>query len=99
MRVTKDTQMRILLAVMAMVCATAAQADANVTCNEHGAVVTLSDGAVYYLGKNCDAARKGGGTGKWWLTASAFAVGIDGRAILLPVEVDCDVLPACRYDN
>ncbi len=74
--------------------AVTAEASASVKCNEHGAVVTLEDGTVYYLGNSCDAARKGGGAGRWWLAASFFAVQIDGQAIRLPFEVDCD-LPFC----
>ena len=65
----------------------------------NGAIVTMPDGEVYYLGKDCDAVRKGGGTGKWWLTASAYAVDTDGQAFLLPFEIDCPALPACWYDN
>ncbi|MEM6310927.1 MAG: hypothetical protein AAF754_12865 [Pseudomonadota bacterium] len=80
--------------------ATGALAQENAfMCNENGAVVTLSNGNIYYLGKDCDAVRKDGGTGKWWLTASAFAVDTDGQAILLPIEIDCPSLPACWYDS
>lgn len=43
-------------------------------CNAHGAVVTQEDGTVFYLGKNCDAAIKGGGTGHWVNAASFRAV-------------------------
>lgn len=89
-----------LLTVISLLCAATAQAHASFSCNDHGAVVTLSDGAVYYMGKNCDAARKGGGKGKWWLTASAFAIEIEGEAaFLLPFEVDCETLPGCWYDS
>ncbi|MEM9105680.1 MAG: hypothetical protein AAGC96_08485 [Pseudomonadota bacterium] len=92
----EGAKMLRFLTVVAIFWATTAQASANYSCNENGAVVTLSDGAVYYMGKNCDAARRGGGEGKWWLTASAFAIEIDGEAaFLLPFEVDCASLPAC----
>ncbi len=64
-------------------------------CNANGAVVRLDDGTTYYLGKSCDAAREGGGQGRWWLTASAYAVEIDGQARRLPIEVDCESLPFC----
>ena len=77
-----------------LICTTASHASAKVTCNAHGAVVALTDGTVYYLGKSCDAAQKGGGSGKWWLAASFFAVEIDGQARRLPIEVGCD-LPFC----
>lgn len=43
-------------------------------CNAHGAVVTQADGTVLYLGNNCDAAIKGGGTGHWLNAASFLAV-------------------------
>ncbi len=86
--------------VAATVCLTTSTAYAgdSFQCNEHGAVVTLVDGTVYYMGKDCDAAQKGGGTGRWWLTASAFVVAIDGQPKRLPLEVDCD-LPACWLEN
>lgn len=90
--------MRFLMSVLATCAVTAAHAQSGFQCNQHGAVVTLDNGTVYYLGNNCDAAQKGGGTGRWWLTASAFAVEIDGQARLLPFEIDCD-LPACWANN
>ncbi len=86
--------MNIVLVLIALFVTSAAQAAAGFQCNQHGAIVTLADGTVYYLGNKCDAAQKGGGTGKWWLAASAFVVEIDGYALRLPVEVDCD-LPFC----
>lgn len=86
--------MKIVLFLIALFAASAAQAAAGFQCNQHGAVVTLADGTVYYLGNKCDAAQKGGGTGKWWLAASFFAIEIDGQAIRLPFEIDCD-LPFC----
>ncbi|MEM8541494.1 MAG: hypothetical protein AAGF25_11120 [Pseudomonadota bacterium] len=45
-----------------------------VVCNEHGAVVTRDDGTIFYLGKSCDAAIEGGGTGRWFNAASFLAV-------------------------
>lgn len=91
---------RNTLKILAIFFATSAVSQGNsFVCNENGAVVTLSNGTIYYLGKNCDAARKGGGTGKWWLTASAFAVDTDGQAIRLPIEIDCPALPACWFDS
>lgn len=86
--------MRLSITVLALGLATTAIAQGTVQCNEHGAIVTIASGTVYYLGKNCDAAQKGGGTGTWWLTASAFVVDIGGQSTRLPFEVDCD-LPAC----
>lgn len=89
------------VAVALMICAvTAANAQTQEAfqCNEHGAVVALADGTVYYLGRNCDAAQRGGGTGTWYLTASAFVVDINGQPKRLPFEIDCD-LPACWFDN
>ena len=94
--------MRHLMTALAICLVTAAHAHSgahgSVQCNDHGAVVSLEDGTVYYLGKNCDAAQKGGGTGKWWLAASAFVVDIGGHPVRLPFEVDCD-LPACWLDG
>lgn len=90
--------MRNVLTLALILATSMAQAD-SFSCNENGAVVTLSDGTIYYLGKECDAVRKGGGTGKWWLTASAFAVETDGQALLLPIEIDCPALPACWFDS
>ncbi|MCA8881344.1 MAG: hypothetical protein KDA73_15640 [Rhodobacteraceae bacterium] len=70
-------------------------ADISISCNPHGAVVTMPDGPTYYLGKQCDAARKGGGDGKWWFAASVFIVEIGGEAVRFPFDLDCDV-PYCR---
>lgn len=89
--------MRIILAAIVIFSAVAAQAADRYHCNAHGAVVTLADGTVYYLGKNCDAAQKGGGTGHWWLAASAYVVDIGGQPRQLPIEIDCN-LPACWLD-
>lgn len=90
--------MRKLAILLTIFSATTATAQGSVQCNEHGAIVSLSDGTVYYLGNNCDAAQKDGGTGKWWLAASAFVVDVNGQPIRLPFEVDCD-LPACWFDG
>jgi len=90
--------MRFLMKVFAISLATAVNAQSGFQCNEHGAIVTIADGTVYYLGKNCDAAQKGGGTGKWWLAASALVVDIGGQPVRLPFEIDCD-LPACWLDS
>jgi hypothetical protein len=95
---TEGIHMRIFMTALAICTVTVANAQSAVQCNEHGAIVTISDGTVYYLGKNCDAAQKDGGTGKWWLSASAFVVDIDGQPKRLPFEVDCD-LPACWLDS
>jgi hypothetical protein len=86
--------MRLVLAIACLVLATAAHGQNSVTCNAHGAVVTLADGTTYYLGNDCDAVRKGGGTGRWFLAASAFVVEVNGTLVRLPIEVDCP-LPAC----
>lgn len=89
------------LAMVLMICAATAanaQTQGSFQCNEHGAVVALADGTVYYLGRNCDAAQQDGGTGRWFLAASAFVVEINGQSKRLPFEVDCD-LPACWIDN
>jgi hypothetical protein len=74
--------------------ATLTQAAAAVECNEHGAVVTLTDGTVFYLGSNCDAERKGGGSGYWFNAGSFLAVNIDGNSYRVIEEVDC--LPFCE---
>lgn len=88
------TNLRATLALLTVCAASLAQAQSGVQCNQHGAVVTLDNGTVYYLGKTCDAAQKGGGTGRWYLAASAFVVEINGQGFRLPFEVDCE-LPAC----
>lgn len=85
---------KAIFTLLAVCAASLAQAQSGVQCNQHGAVVTLSNGTIYYLGKTCDAAQKGGGTGRWYLAASAFVVEINGQAVRLPFEVDCE-LPAC----
>jgi hypothetical protein len=84
--------MRRILLASALLAAAVAQTKA-LECNENGAVVTLESGDVLYLGKDCDAARKGGGTGTWWNTASFLGVEIDGKAYMVTVEIDC--LPFC----
>ncbi len=86
--------MQKILLICALLAAMAAQASAADRCNAHGAVVTQTDGTVLYLGKNCDAARKGGGTGRWWNAASFLGVNIDGQAYMVTEEIDC--LPFCE---
>ncbi|MGJ8534892.1 MAG: hypothetical protein ACSHYC_22100 [Alphaproteobacteria bacterium] len=86
--------MQKLIVICAILAATTTQANANAKCNEHGAIVTQTDGTVLYLSKNCDAARKGGGTGKWWNAASFLGVKIDGQAYMVTEEIDC--LPFCE---
>jgi len=92
------------VAALITACALAASAHAtehttpaniDIACNEHGAVVTAQGGATYYLGKQCDAARQGGGEGRWWYVASGFAAEIDGRAVRFSNELSCDI-PYCR---
>lgn len=74
--------------------------DLSVSCNKHGAIVTVNSGIVagntYYLGKNCDAALKDGGTGRWWWAASAFIVEINGEGIRFSNDLGCDQLPYCK---
>jgi hypothetical protein len=78
----------LLLAV-----STPAVASDGVQCNANGAVVTLPDGTVYYLGKSCDAARKGGGTGVWFHAASFLGISIDGEIVeQIHFDVDCPSL-------
>lgn len=90
--VTKAITTSILLCLMAT------QALANVQCNENGAVVTVESGEVYYLGNSCDAAKKSGGVGKWWLSASWIAVEINGTVeATIEFDVECD-LPTCWLD-
>lgn len=69
-------------------------AEIDIACNEHGAIVTVGDDTTYYLGKQCDAARKDGGGGRWWFVASGFAIEINGRAIRFSNDLGCDV-PYC----
>lgn len=70
-------------------------AHASWTCNQHGAVVTQSDGTVLYLGNNCDAAREGGGTGYWINAASFLAVFIGDQRYQVAVGSGIDCLPFC----
>lgn len=73
-------------------------ADITIECNRHGAVITTRDGAVYYLGRNCDAARKGGATGRWYLAASAFIIDLGGAGSLrFANDLSCESMPACWY--
>jgi len=88
--------MRFLLFAAALALPFAVHADTTIKCNENGAVVTSASGSVYYLGKSCDAARKGGGTGKWWFAAAAFIVQIDGeQGVRFSQEMICDI-PYCK---
>ena len=87
--------MRKFILMCALLAATIAQAGEVVKCNEHGAVVTLTDGTVLYLGKNYDAARKGGGAGKWWNAASFLGVEIDGKSYMVAEGSGIDCLPFC----
>ena len=85
--------MRKFLLICMFASATFTHANASVVCNAHGAVVTTKDGTVLYLGTNCDAARKGGGSGIWFNAASFLAVMIDGKGHQVTEEIDC--LPFC----
>lgn len=69
--------------------------DLSVDCNENGAIVTVAGGPTYYLGKECDALLLNVGEGRWWHTASAFVVEINGQAVNFDGELDCD-LPRCK---
>ncbi|MCR8547349.1 hypothetical protein M4578_05890 [Salipiger sp. P9] len=73
-------------------------ADLRFSCNDSGAVMTLTNGTTYYLGKSCDAARKGGGTGKWWYAAGAFLIGIGDQTLRIGgADIPCTDMPYCRY--
>ena len=87
--------MKRLSLALATVSATTAHADFNIQCNRHGAVMTTSNGEIYYLGKNCDAAKKSGGSGRWWFAASALIVEINGEGFRYPFDINCD-LPYCK---
>ncbi len=86
--------MRHFLLVFAFACTSGSQAIAGAVCDEHGAVVTLDDSTVLYLGKNCDAARGDGVSGLWFNAASFLVVQIGGDAFRMTDEVDC--LPFCE---
>lgn len=88
--------MRYFILALALFATTVGQANSEAKCNKHGAVVTLTDGTVLYLGMNCDAARKGGGTGNWWNAASFLAVKIDGRHYKVAEGAGIDCLPFCE---
>lgn len=74
--------------------------DLSIQCNANGAVIRVNNGhsrgKTFYLGKSCDAAQKGGGTGKWWYAAAAFIVEINGSGTRFANEIDCPALPYCR---
>ena len=87
--------MRNLIGSVLTLAMSAGSALATVECNQHGAVVTVENGTTYYFGKSCDAAKQGGGEGRWWLSASALVVEIDGIIEdRIEFDVDCN-LPAC----
>lgn len=94
--------MKNFLLSLCLLIATPLRADDVVQCNDHGAVLTFSEDKVYYLGKNCDAIRKGGGTGGWFLAASFLAIVIDGKSVeQIRFDIDCPVLysgPHCSND-
>jgi len=83
----------VLASTLAILGSTAAQA--SWTCNEHGAVVTQSDGTVLYMGKNCDVVRKGGGSGYWFNAASFLAVVVGDQTYQVAVGSGIDCLPFC----
>lgn len=86
--------MRNFITACIVASATFTSASASVECNDHGAVVTTTDGSILYLGNNCDAAREGGGTGVWFNAASFLSVMIDGEAYMVNEEIGC--LPFCE---
>lgn len=88
--------MRKFTLICALLAAPIAQASEVVKCNKHGAVVSLTDGTILYLGKNCDAARKDGGTGIWWNAASFLGVEVDGNAYMVAEGTGIDCLPFCE---
>ena len=90
------TKMKHVTWTLAILVVMAEQAVSETVCNQHGAVVTMPDGAVLYLGKNCDAARKGGGTGAWWNAASFLVVEIDGKPYRVAEGTGIDCLPFCE---
>lgn len=90
----KELYMQKIMVICALLAVTVTHATAEVKCNKNGAVVTQADGTVLYLGKNCDAAREGGGSGKWWNAASFLGVKIDGNTYMVTEEIDC--LPFCE---
>ncbi|MEP6065507.1 MAG: hypothetical protein ABJ246_06710 [Paracoccaceae bacterium] len=66
--------MKMVTFCLVLLVAPSASVAEVVACNAHGAVVTRDDGTTFYLGKNCDAAIKGGGQGHWFNSASFLAV-------------------------
>ena len=67
------------------------------SCNANGAVINVTDGPTFYLGNSCDAAMKNGGTGKWWYSAAAFLIEIDGKTWRYANNPNCPTLPSCSY--
>ena len=88
--------MKQTLVLLVFLFSSAAHADESVTCNKHGAVVSLENGTVLYMGKDCDAIRKGGDKGFWWNAASFLAVDIEGDVYRVAVGQGIDCLPFCE---
>lgn len=88
--------MKKFLLACILLAAVPAQADETISCNPHGAMVTLANGTILYLGKTCDAAEEGGGTGAWWNAASFLAVEIDGKMYAVAKGSGIDCLPFCK---
>ncbi len=91
--------MRNIFLMTLLLAAPSAQAEDIIRCNEHGAVVTLADNTVLYLGKNCDAAREGGGAGYWWNAASFLGVEIAGKTYMVAEGTGIDCLPFCSLPD
>ena len=89
--------MKLFLSILILSALPITQAAADVACNAHGAVVTMDDGTKLYLGKDCDAARDGGGEGRWWNTASFLAVRIGDTSYMVREDVPC--VPFCAYPS
>jgi len=86
--------MRSVFFALALAATSSAAMAETVACNANGAVVTREDGTVFYLGKSCDAAIKGGGTGHWFNAASFLAVIIgpnmeNSQAYQIFTEIPC----------
>ncbi len=86
--------MKLLTSSILLIFITTASLAETVSCNPNGAVVTRDYGTVFYLGKDCDAAIKDGGTGYWMNAANFIGVHIgksakDSQGYQIFSEISC----------
>lgn len=100
-----QSTLRVVSITLSVCAGTTAMSDGHVlpgyeiSCNKNGMVVDVSDGRTYYLGKNCDAARKGGGTGKWFSAPLGVVINLGNEAPRFEAYEWCPALPECVLSN